>query len=166
MRFRLVIVGLLLLGLSAVTGRGLEDPYAKDEGEGFAGGGTAVAQIGDEAPLPKHAKDAVEDFATAWIVWTSNETPDARQALLALSATPFERELFRRGGAASGALPGAQVSARVEGIVPKGGGRALVVTHEKVRFESGDVQARYGVYVARAQRSDDGWEVIEWQPVL
>jgi hypothetical protein len=156
---------LLLLSLLVVCGCQIDDPYAEDRGE-TTPASTPVSTEGDEpATLPGGVEQTAARFAEAWIDWTSNESAEARGTLAELADPSLEEELLRE-AESSGALSESRVSARVEGVLPKGGGRALVVTKENVLLASGGGQAQYAVYLARLRQAKSGWEVVEWTPVL
>jgi hypothetical protein len=116
-----------------------------------------------ETSRPESERAALTAFAGAWGRRTA---PDGPRELAALSSGRLREALARDTGA-----PAPDVAARaqefgselLEGILMRPGEPALVVTKTETVFEEGDIpQTLYSVYLARAERVDGTWKVVQW----
>ena len=150
---RSLALTLSILLAMALAGCGVADPYA-------ASTRAATPPPPPHAPIaPRDSHSAIEAFARAWINWSARNAARQRGALLALSTGPLARELADPQSVPSAAAAGAMRSrGSVVGLLAGTTQDVVVVTSEEV---SG--QSAYRVYLARPERTPDGWRVAAWQ---
>jgi hypothetical protein len=144
----------------ATAGCGLSDPYS-----GGRHAAPAARPAAQRAPVPAGPQQALERFGRLWANWRSRTLAQNRRDLAGLTTGDLLAVLTddakRAAAATSG--PGWQSTGTVEGVVMRGGGRALVVTQETASRENRAGQSGYIVYLARVESTSSGWKVAEWQ---
>jgi hypothetical protein len=156
----------------ALAGCGIQDPYETRTSSAApaASGSAPHAARAQAAQLPaaQSAGQVIARFTGAWVNWTAADLAAQRRELLALAAGQLARELRREAAQAVRVqlqqVSGAYSRGRLIGVIPRAAGRAIVVTYEQAAPQGGTAQSAYYVYIARAQRTSQGWRLIEWQP--
>jgi hypothetical protein len=166
MRCRMLIP--LLCSLACLAGCGVRDPYAKPEGTPTATP-TAAPTIAPPEDPPRNERETLERFAQRWSNWTYPTLAQVRVALADQASGRLRQSLLAdaRAAAEDASLRAGNSSNRgvVEGIMLRPDKPAIVVTREQATLGTGQGQAGYFVYLARAERTRDGWRVVSWDPV-
>lgn len=121
---------------------------------------TDLATSDSVVPLdrePENEREALERFARAWIAWTGGRI--GSEEIRSLAAGSLRRTLTRQ----AGAVPRSKQS--LEGVLLRPGRPALVITRARTRLSLEDVEAAYAIYLARAERLEGRWRVVQWTPV-
>jgi hypothetical protein len=167
MRLRLLTAG--LLASIALTGCGINDPYETRIPAGAASPKTPPkVNVAPQGSGPQSASQVIATFTVAWVNWTAATLPMQRHELLRLAAGALVGELRRQAAQDAQArlqeLSGAYSRGRLIGVIARAGGGAVVVTYEQAAPTGGTPQGFYQVYLARTQRTPQGWRLTEWQP--
>jgi hypothetical protein len=162
---------LLLAAAVPLSGCGLRDPYSPHPPKRPAASGAqrALALAPQVAPKPATSGASVlARYAEVWVNWSAATLPHERAALLALATGRLAQQL-REDAAQAVKTQLQEVSrsysrGRYVGVIREDGGHAIVVTYEEVAPLGGQAQGAYQVYLARAEHTQHGWRVTEWQP--
>jgi hypothetical protein len=160
----------------ALAGCSVDDPHSDTAPAEESGRGA-----GADAPTPTRAglpaggsqsggaRRLLERFALGWTTWSFQRLPQARRELAELAVGRLHASLLAeaRRAADDDVLRASNSGNRgtVAGIVLHRTGRALVVTRELASLEDGASQSGYFVYLARVERTAEGWRLSSWRAV-
>lgn len=163
---------LLLAASIILTGCGLRDPYSQPWQKGTVGvsGAPALTRPSQQQLLPQanSTTSVIVHYTTLWVNWTAATLPRERAGLLALATGQLGDELRQEAAQAVKTrlqeVSQAYSRGGYVGVIGQHGGRVIVVTYEEVALVGGQAQGAYHVYLARTERTAQGWRLSEWQP--
>jgi hypothetical protein len=167
MRSRRIFLILFAAASVALSGCAIQDPDAPPR--------TSSSKAARPLPSSLHTTGTADSaayliarYANVWANWSATTLSHQRSELLTLATGQLANEL-RRDAAQAVKTQLQEVSdayshGHYVGVIPQGGGRAIVVTYEEVAPEGGQAQGAYHVYLAQTAHTTSGWRLTEWQP--